>query len=172
MAVRIGEIARRAGVATSALRYYEAAGLLPAAERTPAGYRLYPTELLGRLEFIQRAQALGLSLNEIKELIASRGADAASERGRLRHVVAHKLAEVQRRETDLRALKAELEGMYVRLLRSPGPECGHVGDCGCWLPNDKEVMAMSTEIKAVKTCGCDGCPDPDCGCDCDCCRNR
>jgi DNA-binding transcriptional MerR regulator len=163
MAVRIGELARRAGLAPSAVRFYEAAGLLPAAERTPSGYRLYDAQVLGRLEFIRRAQVLGLSLAQIRELIS------ANENGLLRHAVAHKLADVERRTQDLLALKSELEGMYVRLLRHPAPECGHLGDCGCWLPTEEEVTAMSADVKSVLSCGCCDCSDcsgPDCGCDC------
>src|SRR5579862_656983 len=158
MAVRIGELARRAGLATSALRYYEAAGLLPPAERTAAGYRLYPPGLVGRLEFIRRAQQLGLSLDEIRELIS------ADDDGRLRHSVAHKLAEVERRAQDLLALKTELEGMYVLLLRHPAPECGHLGDCACWLPTEEEVSAMSADVSAVLCCDCGDCFGPDCDC--------
>src|SRR5438105_1037552 len=142
MAVRIGQLAKDAGVAPSALRYYEEAGLLTPVERTEAGYRLYSTEAIGRLRFIQRAQALGLSLKEIQELVAAPAADAAAERGRLQHVVAHKLAVTEQRLADLGALRAELEAMYVRLTRAPGPDCGHVGDCGCWLPTEQEVRAM------------------------------
>lgn len=168
MAVRIGELARRARMAPSAVRFYEATGLLPAAERTASGYRLYAPELLGRLEFIRRAQALGLSLAEIRALIESRSAGVAADRGRLQHIVAHKLADVERREADLRTLRSELEGMYVRLQRSAVPECGHLGDCGCWLPTDEEVNVMSADVKSVLSCGCCDCSDP--GCDCDCCR--
>jgi len=170
MAVRIGELARRAGVAPSALRFYEAAGLLPEPERTPSGYRLYAPELLGRLEFIRRAQGLGLSLAEIRALLDGRSAAAGSDRRRLQHVVAHKLADVERREADLLALKSELESMYVRLRRHAVPECGHLGDCGCWLPTEEEVKLMSADVKSVLSCGCSDCSDPTCGCDCDCCR--
>ena len=162
MAVRIGELAKRAGVATSALRFYEAAGLLQATERTAAGYRLYDDEVLGRLEFIRRARRLGLSLAEIRELIAQ------DHRVGLQHTVAHKLADVERRTEDLLALKNQLESMYVRLLRHPAPDCGHVGDCGCWLPTEEEVNAMSADVKSVVSCGCCDCSDPDC--DCDCCK--
>ena len=163
MAVRIGELARRAGVAPSAVRFYEAAGLLPAAQRTPSGYRLYDPAVVGRLDFIRRAQQLGLSLAEIRELIR------ANQNGLLRHTVAHKLADVERRSQDLLALRSELESMYVRLLRQPAPECGHLGDCGCWLPTEEEVNAMSAEVKSVLSCDCcdcADCSDPDCGCDC------
>jgi DNA-binding transcriptional MerR regulator len=165
MAVRIGELARRAGVAPSALRFYESAGLLPAAERTPAGYRVYGPELVGRLDFIRRAQALGLSLAEIRALLDTRSAGPAEDRERLQHVVAHKLADVERRETDLLALKSELQTMYVRLQRHSLAECGHLGDCGCWLPNEEEVRLMSADVKSVLSCGCgDCCDDPNCGC--------
>lgn len=164
MAVRIGELAKKSGLATSALRYYEAAGLLPAAERTPAGYRMYGEAAVGRLQFIQRAQALGLTLREIQQLLEEDG-----EPERLRHVVAHKLAEAERRLSEVAALKADLESMYVRLLRSPAPACGHVGDCGCWLPTEEEVNAMTAEVRSVCECGGDCDCGSDCGCGGDCC---
>jgi DNA-binding transcriptional MerR regulator len=169
MAIRIGELARRAGLRTSALRYYEEAGLLPAAERTETGYRLYPLAALGRLSFIRRAQALGLSVREIRELVGGEAAGGDQERARIRHVVAHKLAEADRRVAELTALRQELEKLHVRLQRAPGPNCGHVGDCGCWLPTEKEVMAMSSEVRDVEQCGCCDCPEPGCECGCDCC---
>lgn len=61
----IGEVARRAGVATSALRFYEEIGLL-ASERGPGGARRYPRSVLRRVAVIQAAKAIGLPLAEIK----------------------------------------------------------------------------------------------------------
>ncbi|HSR24199.1 MAG TPA: MerR family transcriptional regulator [Candidatus Eisenbacteria bacterium] len=170
MAMRIGELARTAGVATSALRYYEQAGLLPAPERTPAGYRLYAPAALGRLAFIRRAQALGLSIREIRWLVDSPRTGSEAQRTRLRRVVAHKVADVERRLRELRGLQADLEALYVRLLRAPGPDCGHVGDCACWLPTEEEVSTMATDIQAARDCGCCDCCDrcDRCGC-CGCC---
>src|SRR2546426_185199 len=92
-AMRIGELAKLAGISTSALRYYEEAGLLGPARRTEAGYRIYGSEAVGRLQFVQRAKALGLSLQEVRQLLASPLADVGTARDRLRHLVAHKLAE-------------------------------------------------------------------------------
>jgi MerR family redox-sensitive transcriptional activator SoxR len=66
----IGEVARRAGLATSALRYYEDQGLI-GAQRSPGGRRVYPRAVLRRLAFIRAAQRVGLSLEEIKEALAS-----------------------------------------------------------------------------------------------------
>lgn len=170
--MRIGELADRAGLATSALRYYEDVGLLTPASRSESGYRLFGEDCLGRLEFIRRARGLGLSMREIRELIDSPGATTIEERDRLRHAVAHKLAETDRRLGELQALRRELEGLYVRLNRAPGPECGHVGDCGCWLPTDQEAKAMANEVACCgqlccPNCACvEGkpCDCPDCAC--------
>ena len=67
--MRIGELTERSGVPSTALRYYEQTGLLPAPSRTSAGYRVYDTEVLPRLRFIRSAQAVGLSLADIREIL-------------------------------------------------------------------------------------------------------
>jgi MerR family redox-sensitive transcriptional activator SoxR len=66
----IGVVAKRTGVATSALRYYEREGLVRSV-RSPGGARRYPREVLRRVAFIRVAQRIGLSLEEIKEALAS-----------------------------------------------------------------------------------------------------
>jgi DNA-binding transcriptional MerR regulator len=167
-AMRIGELAKLVGISTSALRYYEEAGLLGPAGRTDAGYRTYGPEAVGRLEFVQRAKALGLTLQEVRRLLESPQADVGAERDQLRHLVAHKLAETRTRIAQLEALDRELESLYIRVLRVPGPECGHLGDCG-WLATEEEVMTMASEVKEVQACSCCGCPDPGCPCNCSCC---
>lgn len=66
----IGALSERTGVATSALRYYETAGLIHAV-RSSGGQRRYPRETLRRVSFIRVAQQLGLSLDEIRQAMAS-----------------------------------------------------------------------------------------------------
>jgi MerR family transcriptional regulator, redox-sensitive transcriptional activator SoxR len=66
----IGTVAERAGMAVSALRFYEAQGLIHGG-RSPGGRRQYPREVLRRLAFIQAAQAVGLTLPEIGGALAS-----------------------------------------------------------------------------------------------------
>ncbi|KQW46464.1 MULTISPECIES: redox-sensitive transcriptional activator SoxR [unclassified Roseateles] len=66
----IGQLARRAGVATSALRFYEAEGLL-AGSRSTGGHRQYPRHALRRVAFIRAAQAVGLTLPQIKAALAT-----------------------------------------------------------------------------------------------------
>lgn len=88
--MRIGEVAERAGVRASRLRYYERIGLLEAAERV-SGQRRYDRSALRRLAVIDVAQRAGLSLEEIRELL-----DAGSEpmSDRLREMAARKLPEI------------------------------------------------------------------------------
>ncbi len=71
--MRIGQVAAKVGVARSALRFYEAAGLLTPTERTAAGYRMCGPEAVARIRFIQRASALGLTRAETAELTSRSG---------------------------------------------------------------------------------------------------
>lgn len=74
--MRIGELARRAGVSPDTLRFYEARGLI-AADRRSNGYRDYPTGELARLALIRQAKALGFSLAEIGVLLDQIGGEPA-----------------------------------------------------------------------------------------------
>ena len=70
--MKIGEFAHDAGVNVQTVRYYERRGLLPEPDRRPSGYREYGPDALDRLHFIKRAQELGFTLTEIRELLALR----------------------------------------------------------------------------------------------------
>lgn len=67
--LHISEVAQRTGFSGPTLRYYEDIGLLPAPDRTPAGYRIYRDRDVARLDFIARAKRLGCSLDEIQGLV-------------------------------------------------------------------------------------------------------
>lgn len=67
--MRIGELAAAAGTTTKTLRFYEDQGLLPPAERTPAGYRDYTPEAVARVNFIHRGQAAALTLAQIRQIL-------------------------------------------------------------------------------------------------------
>ena len=66
--VKIGEIAKRLGVSTDTLRYYEKQGILTSSSRSVSGYRLYTEQDIAQLAFVIRAKDVGFTLNEIKEL--------------------------------------------------------------------------------------------------------
>ena len=70
--MRIREVAERSGVNPTTIRYYEDIGLVPEPERTASGYRDYEEAAVTRLSFIRVAQGIGLSLGEIKEVLALR----------------------------------------------------------------------------------------------------
>jgi MerR family copper efflux transcriptional regulator len=70
--LRIGEVSRASGVSVKAIRYYETLGLLHPSSRTEAGYRLYGHDALDRLRFVRQAQALGLGLKDIGQIIRIR----------------------------------------------------------------------------------------------------
>jgi MerR family copper efflux transcriptional regulator len=70
--VRIGQLAAETGFSVRTIRFYEQSGLLPAPSRTPAGYRSYDQDAVARLRFVRSAQALGLSLAEIAEVLRIR----------------------------------------------------------------------------------------------------
>src|SRR6266851_10236946 len=70
--LRIGEVARQAGVTAKAIRFYERKRILPPAKRAANRYRFYDDEAVGMLQFVKQATGLGLTLAEIKEIIAIR----------------------------------------------------------------------------------------------------
>ena len=68
----IGRLAQKVGINLETVRFYERRGLLPKPPRSASGYRLFSAEAVRRLKFIKRAQELGFSLSEIRELLALR----------------------------------------------------------------------------------------------------
>lgn len=162
--LNITELARQTGISSSAIRYYEQEGLIQPVARTDAGYRLYESETIGRLRFILRAKALGLSLREIRQLV-QQPADSTADMARLRHAIAHKLADTKRRITELEVLREDLEALQQHF--SDGVTfCGRIGDCECWLP--MEEVGMMSDSRASMECSCCGCTCPSVG-ECTCC---
>jgi DNA-binding transcriptional MerR regulator len=103
----IGEVAQRAGVATSSIRYYERIGLLPEPDRV-GGQRRYDAEVLGKLGFIGVAQGAGFKLREIKELME--GVEGANGLGdQIRPLSSQKLDEVEALLERTKAMKGWLE---------------------------------------------------------------
>lgn len=71
-ALRVGELAKQAGVNMQTIRYYEREGLLPKPPRTAGGYRAFPADAVARVCFIKQAQAVGFALDEVRELLELR----------------------------------------------------------------------------------------------------
>jgi DNA-binding transcriptional MerR regulator len=102
-----GELARLAGVSGDTIRFYERSGLLPAAPRSAAGYRVFPREALGRVRLIRSALAIGFSVRELADIFRERDRGGAPCR-RVRQLVAGKLTALESQLRDLQSWRAEL----------------------------------------------------------------
>jgi MerR family copper efflux transcriptional regulator len=107
---KIGAVAKATGVTVEAIRYYERLGLLPEASRTPSGYREFPPGVERRVRFIQRAQALGFSLDEIRQLLELRASDAVPT-AEVKERVDAKLRAVEAKIAELDHLRKALESL-------------------------------------------------------------
>ena len=133
--MRIGEVARQAGLRVSAIRYYEEIGLLPEVERE-SGQRVYDASILRRLALIDVSQRAGLSLDEIRELLDA-GTDPISEK--LQDLAARKLPEVER-------LIQRAEAMRDWLRAAEGCSCESVDDCGLFDPEQARLPVAELEV--------------------------
>ena len=122
MEISIGELSRRTGVKVPTIRYYESVALMPSPSRSEGQQRRYGEAEVSRLTFVRHARELGFEIEAIRELLAmSEQPDqscAEADRIARRH-----MSEVDRRISQLTALRAELQRMV--------DACGHgrVGDC-------------------------------------------
>ncbi len=107
MLLRIGEVARRAGIATSAIRYYEREGLIPRADRK-GNARVYGPNIMDRLALIGLAKSAGFTVAETRQLV--RGVSRSTPPGpRWRALAAKKLGEVEERIAEAVRMRSVLE---------------------------------------------------------------
>ncbi len=122
--MRIGQLAKRLDLNAQTIRYYERIGLLPEPGRTESGYRAYGDEDEKRLRFVKSARDVGLTLGEVKEVLAfhERG-EAPCEY--VTETIARRAEEVERQIAELTEFKGELDRLYARareqVRREPRP---------------------------------------------------
>lgn len=119
----IGHLAKEAGINLETVRYYERQGLVPKPPRTPAGYRMFPADSARRLRFIRRAQELGFTLREIRELLSLRVSPRTTS-AEIRERAEAKIADIQSKIRSLEAMKKTLR----KLTNSCGG-CGPIAEC-------------------------------------------
>lgn len=124
--LKIGDVSKRSGIGIEALRFYEKSGLLDKPSRTYSGYRVYGEEVLERLSFIKRAQALGFSLDEIRQIVddARKGESPCDE---VREIVRRRMEELDERLRELHRYRKELKSTleeWDKVGRAPGHICG------------------------------------------------
>src|SRR5713101_1588115 len=137
--LRIGEIAKRAGVSIDTMRYYERLKLLPRPRRSSGGFLLFAPEHIERVKFIKQAQDLGFSLDEIKGLLTTGG---AAECRKVRDLLQRKLTELDDR---LKAMKG-FRRVLARHLSACDAELEGHGNSACCpvLPVTQERSSSST----------------------------
>lgn len=123
----IGELAHRTGVTAKTLRFYDRQGLVPAPDRTEGGYRDYGPTAVSRVSFIKDAQAAGFTLAQIGEILAIRDQGDAPC-GHVGTLVEKRLADVEQRLAELRAVQAQLRDIASRSSRLDPDDCD--GYCG------------------------------------------
>ena len=125
----IGEVSRQTGLSIHTIRFYESEGLLPEAARTDSGYRLFSPQSVEHLRFIRKAQEIGFSLDEIRELLVlrDRDTDACSH---VKSLVEEKLTNVRSKiqalgamERDLKRVRTECNRQLKRQHRSGEGRC-------------------------------------------------
>jgi MerR family copper efflux transcriptional regulator len=126
--MRIGELAERAGTTTKTLRFYEQAGLLPEPDRTPSGYRDYDPQVLDLLAFVRAAQAAGLTLAEIREIVHVRQTQGPPC-GHVAALLDAHAADLGRRIAELTALRGEVRRLRDRARALDPAACGDSAIC-------------------------------------------
>ncbi|HKY74986.1 MAG TPA: heavy metal-responsive transcriptional regulator [Acidimicrobiia bacterium] len=111
--MRIGELAQRSGVPAKTLRYYEDIGLIDQPARTASSYRDYSEAVIDRLAFIRSAQALGLTLGEIRGIVALRD-NGEVPCAHVLELLTERTAEIDRTIRQLKRLRSELRRLVVR----------------------------------------------------------
>lgn len=107
-----GDVAKLLGIGVQTLHYYEREGLIPSPARSDSGYRLYTPQLVDRVRFIRKAQALGLPLDEVRDIfrLTEKG---ASPCGRVQAAFTEKLREVNERLRELESFRDELAALVA-----------------------------------------------------------
>lgn len=126
--MRIGDLAAQTGVTTKALRFYERAGVLPPPDRTSSGYRDYEDAALARLRFVKAAQAAGLTLAEIREIVHVRETQGPPC-GHVAALLDAHAADLDRRIAELAALRKEVDGLRARARGLDPAACGDAAVC-------------------------------------------
>jgi len=120
----IGALAERSQVSRDTVRFYERKRLLPAPRRTASGYRLYGADDAGRVRFIRRAQAMGLTLEDIRELLRAQTLETAEQCRRVASRLRARIEAVDGKIAELRTFRGELS-RHLRHCERAGaePEC-------------------------------------------------
>ncbi|MHC2000764.1 Cu(I)-responsive transcriptional regulator [Methylobacterium sp. CM6241] len=125
--VTIGEAAKATGVSAKMIRYYEETGLLPPADRTASGYRLYAENDLHTLRFVRRSRDLGFSVEDFAGLLAL-WQDRGRASAQVKALAVHHLTDLRRRIAELEAMARTLTSLADHCSGDSRPDCPILDD--------------------------------------------
>lgn len=125
--MNIGEAARASGITAKMIRYYEGVGLIPAAERTGAGYRTYSDRDVETLRFIRRARDFGVPMDRVK-LLVGLWQDKDRPSREVKAIALRQVAELEAKIAELTAMKDALAGLAKACRGDNRPDCPILSD--------------------------------------------
>ncbi|MDQ3631311.1 MAG: MerR family DNA-binding protein [Actinomycetota bacterium] len=145
----VKQVAAAVGFPSRTVRYYDRIGLVSPSERSQAGYRLYDAHDEGKLSFVRHAKALGLSLQEIRELIVAAESGCGQVVPELNRLLLDKIDEIDQRIGELQTFRQHLVDYAGG--KAAGCRCGSPGAfCGCL----NDVPLPRTDQGTTMTCNC------------------
>lgn len=148
--MNIGDVSRESGVSTKMIRYYEQIGLIPPADRTEVGYRVYRDNDVHTLRFIRRARDLGFSMNQLTQLMAL-WSDRHRASADVKRIAREHIAELEKKIQELRAMTDALKHLAEHCHGDHRPECPILED----LAGAIEVEARHTDLTRFGAAGVD-----------------
>ena len=139
---QIGLVAQELGLNPKTIRYYENIGLIPEAQRTPNGYRIYTQGEIDRIAFILRARALDFSLDDIREILALRE-DGAAPCLYVTELVDQRINQIDAKIFSLNQLRSELEEIQQIAQSLPAENIVDKG-CVCHLIENQRLVNSPT----------------------------
>jgi Cu(I)-responsive transcriptional regulator len=136
--LNIGQAARQSGVSAKMIRHYEAQGLLKAARRTDAGYRIYDDIDVHTLQFVRRARGLGFSMREIAQLLGL-WQNRRRSSGDVRKVAQRQIADLDQKIQELQGMRRTLQDLVHKCHGDHRPECPILDDLAGAVIADRTV---------------------------------
>jgi MerR family mercuric resistance operon transcriptional regulator len=121
----IGQLARKAQIPTTTVRYYERIGILVPDDRSQGNYRLYDPATLRRLQFIRAAQSIGFTLDDIQSLLGARSGKSPSCAD-VQRLIKQRLAEIETRLDSLRQVQRLLRSSLQKCQKTARARCCHI----------------------------------------------
>jgi MerR family transcriptional regulator, copper efflux regulator len=145
--MNIGDAAAAAGVTPKMIRHYEALGLIPPADRTDAGYRLYGEREVAMLRFIRQSRGLGFPTRQIESLLALWRDDGRQSR-EVKQVALRQLAELEERQREIDQMRGALQQLVAQCPGDQGAHCAILD--GLARPASLAIPAAHTPARGLK----------------------